>query len=322
MIDFLKLITGLRIFQSRLFNIRRPLFITFCITYRCNASCDYCHRKQMMGNELESEELFRIVKKIIKAGVKRLTLTGGEPLLREELPQISRMLKNAGVYHSINTNGSLVPEKINDLKNANLITLSLDGSPEINDSLRGDGSFDRVMRAIDSMIENKIRFSITTVITEKNSSRENIDFLLDLAEKKGSMINFQTYYSLPQKKGEFHMNQEVMRKTIKYLMYRKKIGSPVGNSYGGLRALLNPALFKRRCIAGRIFARIEPDGRLINCSKAQNPVSFSLLDHDLTEAFHRLSDRIKCCGCTCYGAVELNCVYSMDLSSLYNAMIR
>jgi len=322
MVNFSKLITGLRIFQSRLFNTRRPLFITFCITYRCNASCDYCHRKKMQGDELESEELFIIIKKIIKAGVKRLTLTGGEPLLREELPQISRMLRNAGVYHSINTNGSLVPEKINALKNADLIILSLDGSSDINDSLRGDGSFDQVMRAIDSMIENEIRFSITTVITEINSNRKNIDFLLNLAEKKGCMINFQTYYSLPWRKGKFHMKQDIMHKTIKYLMYKKKIGSPVGNSYGGLRALLNPDLFKRRCIAGRIFARIEPDGRLINCSKAQNPVSFSLLDHELKEAFHRLSDRVRCSGCTCYGAVELNCVYRMYLSSLYNAMIR
>jgi len=191
-----KIKSGLRVLKSILFDIRIPLFIGFSITYKCNSNCFYCNIKDLESNEMNSDEILYITDELCSIKPVKVSLSGGEPLLREELGEISRMLYKYGISHSINTNGILVPERISDIKRANIL-LSIDGDKKINDSLRGKGSFDSVIKASEALLKNNIPFSFTTVITKNNCDIKNLIFLLDLAKKYKTKINFQTFYTLP-----------------------------------------------------------------------------------------------------------------------------
>jgi len=116
----------------------RPLRdLRISVTDRCNFRCTYCMPKTVFGpghrfldrrELLDFEELTRISRLAVGLGVRKLRLTGGEPLIRRELEVLVGMLAALDVDLSLTTNGSLLPRKAQALKDAGLdrVTVSLD----------------------------------------------------------------------------------------------------------------------------------------------------------------------------------------------------
>lgn len=137
-----------------------PGYLILFLTHRCNAFCGHCFddpQRQTIGaaDELDLEQLGRLAQGA--GAVGHLSLTGGEPLLRNDLPQIVEQFYRAGVRSfSLSTNGSL-PERIASLLPDALqrapgarfiVTLSYDGLGETHDRLRGvPGLFDKLERS-------------------------------------------------------------------------------------------------------------------------------------------------------------------------------
>lgn len=164
-----------------------PLYLVYHVTYRCNSDCRFCflaqHLNQHLGSELtldEVELLSRSLRELLW-----LTIGGGEPFLREDLPQICALfVRNNSVRKiAIPTNGSLT-NRVAEMSEAILtdcpptvdvtIGLSLDGVGEEHDAIRGsDGSFDKVVHTCERLATLRSRFpnfslGILTTLSELN----------------------------------------------------------------------------------------------------------------------------------------------------------
>ncbi len=128
------------------------------VTDRCNLRCRYCMPEDdyaWLPREtlLSFEEINRLVAIFAEFGVDKVRLTGGEPLLRRDLPNLIHLLKQQAAIRDIalTTNGILLDEQAESLRDAGLhrITVSLDTlKPDKFRSLTKRDSFDRVLRGI------------------------------------------------------------------------------------------------------------------------------------------------------------------------------
>jgi len=144
---------------------RRPLHdLRISVTDRCNFRCVYCMPKDVYGRDfpflphaelLTFEEITRIAGVFVRLGVRKIRLTGGEPLLRRNLERLIEMLAALGdVDLTLTTNGALLAKKARALRDAGLarVTVSLDALDDPTFRAMNDVDFpvDRVLHGIDA----------------------------------------------------------------------------------------------------------------------------------------------------------------------------
>jgi len=146
---------------------QRPLRdLRISVTDRCNFRCIYCMPAEIFGERyhflpraeiLNFEEIERLVRIFVGAGVQKVRITGGEPLLRHDLPKlVERIARVEGVQDlALTTNGSLLPRQIRALAQAGLkrVTVSLDSlDEEVFRKMTGDKlTAARVLEGIESV---------------------------------------------------------------------------------------------------------------------------------------------------------------------------
>jgi cyclic pyranopterin phosphate synthase len=144
----------------------RPLHdLRISVTDRCNFRCVYCMPKAVFGRDhaflpraelLTFEEIARLVATFTRLGVEKVRLTGGEPLVRRELPTLVRMLAAIPGLRdlTLTTNGVLLPEHADELKDAGLhrVTVSLDADDDATFTRMNDAGVpvSRVLAGIDA----------------------------------------------------------------------------------------------------------------------------------------------------------------------------
>jgi cyclic pyranopterin phosphate synthase len=122
------------------------------VTDRCNFRCTYCMPREVFGQEfqfiphdalLRFEEIVRVARAFVGLGVKKIRLTGGEPLLRKDLPKLVEMLAPLGADLTLTTNGSTLVKHARALRDAGLdrITVSLDSLDEATFRAMNDADF-------------------------------------------------------------------------------------------------------------------------------------------------------------------------------------
>lgn len=120
---------------------RSPRDLRISVTDRCNFRCSYCMpRDKVAGNTflkraevIDFEEITRVAELLVReGGVQKIRITGGEPLLRRQLPRLIAMLAPLGAELAMTTNGVLLPEHARSLRDAGLsrLTVSLDALDE------------------------------------------------------------------------------------------------------------------------------------------------------------------------------------------------
>jgi len=143
---------------------------------RCNLACKHCYSissdKDFAG-ELSTEEVYAVMDDLRNFGVPVLILSGGEPLLRPDIFDISRRAKAGGFYVGLSTNGTLINEEnIKNIAGAgyNYVGISLDGIGETHDHFRRKkGAFDASMNAIRLCRNLDIKVGIRFTMTADNS---------------------------------------------------------------------------------------------------------------------------------------------------------
>jgi len=142
----------------------RPLRdLRISVTDRCNFRCTYCMPKEVFGHSyrfmdrkelLDFDEITRVARAAVSLGVRKLRLTGGEPLVRRDLEQLVAMLSPLDAELTLTTNASLLPRKTRALKDAGLdrITVSLDAMDDATFRRMNDVDFpvDRVLEGIEA----------------------------------------------------------------------------------------------------------------------------------------------------------------------------
>jgi radical SAM protein with 4Fe4S-binding SPASM domain len=154
---------------------RVPLRCFWEITEACNLRCIHCEvdAGRRAPDELSTEEAWRVAGELADAQCESVCLTGGEPLLREDWPELSRRLHELGLRVTVITNGVLVDRPmVQRLLAAGVfgISVSLDGSREVHDRIRLPASrcigssYDAALRAIRLAAESRLKTAVITQV--------------------------------------------------------------------------------------------------------------------------------------------------------------
>lgn len=161
----------------------QPITCVWEVTMGCNMRCGHCGSScaEPLKDELNTEEALDLCDQIAELGLRWITLSGGEPLTRRDIPLLVKRLSDRGVAVNIITNGWLLErEMARKLKESGISTvaISIDGTPEIHDKIRRKGAFEHAKKAFLTMKELGIQTGAVTTIT-----KQNIHVLKELKEE-------------------------------------------------------------------------------------------------------------------------------------------
>jgi len=147
------------------------------VTRRCNYRCAGCNVWREQDNEeLSTEEIKRGLDVLRKLGVVEVLISGGNPLLRADIDEIIEYASRY-FFTTVYDNGSMAAEKIDALRHANFVAISIDSlNPEKNDRIRGvKGAWKRAMETVEKLHREGINVSVTPTISQANLY-EIVDF--------------------------------------------------------------------------------------------------------------------------------------------------
>lgn len=156
---------------------------------RCNLTCKHCYSisadKDFPG-ELSTEEVYKVMDELKEFHVPVLILSGGEPLLRPDIFDISRRAKDMGFYVGLSTNGTMIDESnIDDITRIgyDYVGISIDGIRDTHDKFRRKiGAFDESMNGIRLCREAGIKVGMRFTLTMDNA--HELPELLNIMEKE------------------------------------------------------------------------------------------------------------------------------------------
>jgi radical SAM protein with 4Fe4S-binding SPASM domain len=153
---------------------RAPLYmVTWRCTRKCVGNCLYCSYKPPVKPEeaeVNTKLGYKIVDEVYDFGSPWFGISGGEPLVREDIFDIIEYARDTGFEVSLITSGFAFDEKrLNNLvRNEVHTAVSIDGPPEANDKIRGRGSYDKAVYAMKKLAKNGILDCIVTTMTKYN----------------------------------------------------------------------------------------------------------------------------------------------------------
>jgi 12,18-didecarboxysiroheme deacetylase len=168
---------------------KRPV-VVWNTTKRCNLRCVHCYAfaegEDYRGDELSTGEGKALIDDLAGFRVPVILFSGGEPVLREDLPELIDHAVKKGIRAVISTNGTLITkEKARVFAGCSLsyIGVSLDGMSEINDAFRGvEGAFARAMEGIRNARDAGVKVGLRFTINKRNIGE--VPKIFDLIEKE------------------------------------------------------------------------------------------------------------------------------------------
>ena len=184
-----------------------PFLVVWDVTYACNLNCKHCYANagKPLHNELTTKEAKQVIDKLERACVPVVAFSGGEPLVRKDIFELTKYAHDKGIYVAIATNGSLITKnKAKEMKMAGIefTQISLDGaSAETHESFRGiEKVFEKTIQGIKNCVNEGFFVNIATTATKYNY--EEIPKIIDLCEEIG--VNwFMAYNFVPTGRGKF-----------------------------------------------------------------------------------------------------------------------
>jgi len=183
----------------------------FAVTYKCQGKCGKCSCLGLVDDrrqELTIEQILEASESVVKEGAILINITGGEPLLREDIFLLIKRLSRIPAILSLSTNGLLLNiDSLQELKDSGLNVLQISlNSPvkEEHDKIIGvDGSYDKVLSAIIAARKLGIEVLINSVITKEILHSRRMQDLIDIARSSRSFLSLV----FPAKVGGWSRNE-------------------------------------------------------------------------------------------------------------------
>ena len=284
----------------------KPTQVKLNVNLECNSLCKQCNfwkYKKNKKNNLLTQDYKKIILKLKKwLGNYILVFTGGEPTLREDLPELINYASNLGILTILSTNLIVKKEFLLKIINSGLdiIDVSLDGiNSKTHDYIRGKkGAFNKVIENI-KFIKRKnpyLKIRISTIILKNNLNE--LEKLIKWVKKENLQSNnFQGLYVIKknskiQDKLDFHNkshlwpdNLKEVNKTIENIIFMKKKGYNISNSIKHLNLMKiyfenpkNLRFIKHKCgINQRLL--IAPNGDIKICNLLTKTLGNLLTDN-------------------------------------------
>lgn len=272
-----------------------PSLISWNLTKKCNLRCPHCYLEagKKAEYELSTEECFALVDEMKQLGTEMLILTGGEPLLRKDIFDLSQYASAQGMWVVMGTNGVLVTEKTARKMiecGVKGVAISLDSieAEKHNQFRGGPNSWEYSVRALKICRAAGLQVLVQTTVMESNY--EEIPQLIDFTRALGAW-SFNLYFLVQTGRGQ-QMNDLSPQRTHAMLenlaelqdRYRpmlvrskcapqfKQIAYEMGK--GGLES--------GGCMAGVEYCRITPEGNVTPCPY-MTVIAGNVLERSFTE---------------------------------------
>ncbi|MBT9438656.1 MAG: 12,18-didecarboxysiroheme deacetylase [Desulfobacterales bacterium] len=204
---------------------KRPV-IVWNITRRCNLKCVHCYahaKDQVFDNELTTEEGKNLIDDLSQYKVPVLLLSGGEPTIRKDLPELAAYAIEKGMRAVISTNGTLITQQMaRVLKDIGLsyVGISLDGMEKIHDRFRGvKGAFRSALEGIKNCQDAGIKVGLRFTINKFNVAEiENIFNLLEDMDIPRACFYHLVYAGRGSKLVEEDLTHDETRKAVDLIM--------------------------------------------------------------------------------------------------------
>ncbi len=172
----------------------RPLYVKIKVNYGCNLKCEMCkHWRETREPPISMERFREIISELSELGTKKIHFSGGEPMLRPQLPDLVEHATGLGIRVTLTTNGTLIDkEKAKRLIEAGLrgVNVSIDSpNRKMHEKIRGvEGAFKTTARSVALFRKyahkGKLTVRINTVVSRTNYT--TLDTLPDLAHQLGA----------------------------------------------------------------------------------------------------------------------------------------
>jgi radical SAM protein with 4Fe4S-binding SPASM domain len=314
-----------------------PLYVAWEITHRCNARCLHCYSnsgpKANSDNVLPLGAALSLIDQLADAGVLVLAFSGGEPLMHRHWRKLVYHAVLRGLNVNIASNGSCItPRNADTLRDMGVksVTISIDSHlPKIHDYFRQlDGLFAKALTAVDRLVARNIRVVVGYTPTRLNWQHGRV--VIDLAYAHGAAaVNLSEYVPAGRGSIDLALSPDQLRQTLdEWIEAREEYKARMEVMWHDCRvALLVTESEKRKyvgCGAGRLVARILPDGTVTPCvflptaigSVASVPFKTMWQDAELLHQFRERTGHVtgNCGGCehlsTCGGCRAVAYAYS------------
>jgi cyclic pyranopterin phosphate synthase len=192
----------------------RPLHdLRISVTDRCNFRCVYCMPKEVYGRDhrfldrkelLSFEEIARVARVFVAGGVRKIRITGGEPLVRRDLERLIAQLAELDVDLTLTTNGSLLAQKAQALADAGLrrVTVSLDSLDDATFRAMNDVDFpvDRVLEGIEAAHAAGLPVKVNAVV-KRGVNEGQIVPMAGYFREQGHTLRFIEYMDVGHTNG-------------------------------------------------------------------------------------------------------------------------
>ncbi len=250
-----------------------PVNVTWEVTYGCNLSCIHClsDSGRKRSQELTTDECLRVIEVMSANKVFQFSVGGGEPFSRPDFPDLMDYAHDKGMLTCISTNGTLITDEIAARLDHKLvyIQVSLDGATaSSNDAIRGEGSFCRALKAVESLRKRNVEVSINTVLTKL--SFPELDALAGLAGSLGAKFRVSRFR--PSGRGKeswsrLNVSRQEMLAFSDWLSGHQRVST--GDSFFSVAHEDRRHLGLNMCGACKLTCCVSPEGNVYPCAFLQ-----------------------------------------------------
>lgn len=219
-----------------------PQYLVFKITNYCNSNCIYCnHARDKVKSErkcqIPTERVREIIDEAIKLGVKAIGISGGEPLVRDDVEVIIKQIADSGLIPALLTNGYYLKGRAKSLYDSGLryFIISVDSIDEQSYFAQRGIPLGPVLEGIEELVKLKeqddsVKIHITPVITAKNITQ--MPAMVEYFTKKKVALQFSPYHQFGQEKLDelADFDKEEVNRTVDKLVQLKKDGYLIADS--------------------------------------------------------------------------------------------
>lgn len=315
------------LFKLYVLRQRVPLFVQIMLTNACTSLCSYCEIPLRKYEDMSTERILRLLDELSEAGTIRVGFYGGEPLLRDDIHVLVSHAKKLGLMVQLYTNGLLVKKHVETIKLTDGVFISVDGSKDLHDEFRGQGTFQKVVEAI-NICKQFVPVYLMTVITKAN--KDQLQHVSDLAKSVGAIVNYQGVFEAPgtsAKVGHLKLASAEVKQTFSDIRKIKYAEGTVALSDISLEKIINydPSIQRVgyqlgsiKCWNGKASCVIDANGDTYSCYQfiGQEKV-LNLKNVGFGEAFSYLKP-VSCIGCDITCGIEYNLILSLHPKAILN----
>ena len=263
--------------------MKAPFILAWELTRACNLHCLHCRASatdQVLPGELTTQQGYSLLDEVSRLGTKMVILSGGEPLLREDVFDLASYGTSLGLRMTMAVNGSLVtPDNARRIKDSGIVrvSISLDGvTKDIHDTFRGmEGAFELAVKGIEILVKNQVPVQVNTTVAAMNVSQ--MDRFPAFIKSLGA-IAWHVFFLVPTGRGETLEPARIReyREMLDafYEVYKRaeiECKATCAPQFYRLLAEKNDPVKTKGCLAGTGFGFVSATGDVQPCGFLQIP---------------------------------------------------